>query len=142
MTAYTARPRGESLRYLLDTDWAISYLNQHLGTVRHLDTLRPEGVAISIVSLAELFEGTTGSYDPERNERALTDFLRPFPVINLDFPICRIFGAERSRLRAMGTLIPDMDLLIGATALRHGLTMLSNNRRHFGRLPGLNIVSV
>ena len=63
-------------------------------------------------------------------------------MINLDFPICRIFGAERSRLRAMGTLIPDMDLLIGATALRHGLTLLSNNRRHFGRLPGLNIVSV
>ena len=142
MTAYTARPRGESLKYLLDTDWAISYLNQHLGTVRHLDTLRPEGVSISIVSLAELFEGTTGSYDPERSERALIDFLGSFTVVNLDISTCRIFGTERARLRAMGTLIPDMDLLIGATALRHDLTLLSNNRRHFGRLPGLNIVSV
>ena len=129
------------MRYLLDTDWSISYLNDHPGTVRHLDTLRPEGIAISIVSLAELYEGPTNSSDPERNERALTDFLGPFPIINLDVAICRIFGTERARLRAMGTLIPDMDLMIGATALRHGLTLLSNNRRHFGRLPGLNIIS-
>ncbi len=64
MIAYTARPRGESLRYLLDTDWAISYLNQHSGTVQQLDTLRPEGITISIVSLAELYEGPTNSYDP------------------------------------------------------------------------------
>ena len=142
MIAFTVRPRSESLRYLLDTDWAISYLNQHPGTVQHLDTLRPEGIAISIVSLAELYEGPTNSYDPEQSERALTDFLGPFPVINLDIAICKTFGTERARLRAMGTLIPDMDLLIGATALRHNLTLLSNNRRHFGRLPGLNIVSV
>ena len=130
------------MRYLLDTDWAISYLNQHSGTVQQLDTLRPEGIAVSIVSLAELYEGPTNSYDPEHSDRALTDFLRPFPVINLDIAVCRIFGTERARLRALGTLIPDMDLFIGATALRHNLTLLSNNRRHFGRLPGLNIVSV
>lgn len=129
------------MHYLLDTDWAISYLNQHPATVQHLDALRPEGIAVSIVSLAELFEGTTGSNDPDRREKALTDFLEPFAIINLDVPICRLFGTERARLRAMGTLIPDMDLLIGATALRHNLTLLTNNRRHFARLPGLNIVS-
>ena len=49
---------------------------------------------------------------------------------------------ERARLRAMGTPIQDMDLLIGATALHHDLTLLSNNRRHFGRLSGLRITSV
>ena len=130
------------MSYLLDTDWAINYLNQDSQTVRHLDALRPAGVAISIISLAELYEGVINSYDPDPSERALTDFLRPFPVVHLDMPICRIFGMERARLRAMGTLIPDMDLLIGATALRHNLTLLSNNRRHFGRLPGLRVVSV
>ena len=35
-----------------------------------------------------------------------------------------------------------MDMLIGATAIRHGLTLLTNNRRHFERLRGLNIISV
>ena len=127
---------------LLDTDWAISYLNRVPQTVHRVDMLLSEGIAISIVSVAELYEGTLNSYDPERNERILSDFLRPFPIIDLDIATCRIFGVERARLRAAGTLIPDMDLLIGATALRHKLTLLTNNRRHFERLTGLSIISL
>ena len=127
---------------LLDTDWAIDYLRRVPQAVHWVDTLRPEGIAVSIISVAELYEGVINSYSPERNERELLDFLRPFPIIDLNIPICRIFGMERARLRAAGTLIPDMDLLIGATALRHNLTLLTNNRRHFERLPGLTIISV
>ena len=127
---------------LLDTDWAIDYLRRVPQAVHWVDTLLPEGIAVSIISVAELYEGVINSYSPERNERELLDFLRPFPIIDLNIPICRIFGMERARLRAAGTLIPDMDLLIGATALRHNLTLLTNNRRHFERLPGLTIISV
>ena len=126
---------------LLDTDWAINYLNRVPQTVSRVDALRSEGIGISIISVAELYEGALNSYDPTRNEGLMTELLRHLPIIHVDVAICRIFGTERARLRAMGRLIPDMDLMIGATALRHGLTLLSNNRRHFGRLPGLNIIS-
>ena len=126
---------------LLDTDWAINYLNRVPRTVSRVDELRPEGIGISIISIAELYEGVLNSHDPARNERLMLEFLRHHAMIDLDVTTCRIFGMERARLRATGTLIPDTDLLIGATALRHNLTLLSNNRRHFGRLPGLNIVS-
>ena len=130
------------MRYLLDTDWAIDYLNGNPQVRRRLDSLRPDGIGISIISLAELYEGIVNSSNREHDERELADFLRPFPLINLNLPICRIFGMERARLRARGTPIPDMDLLIGATALRHNLTLLTNNRRHFERLQGLRIISV
>ena len=126
---------------LMDTDWAISYLKRVPRTVRRVDALRAEGIAISIVSVAEIYEGVLNGNDPVRDERLLTDLLRQYPTIRLDVAICRIFGVERARLRALGTLIPDMDLLIGATALHHDLTLLSNNRRHFERLPGLRIIS-
>lgn len=126
---------------LLDTDWAISYLNRVPRTVRRVDELRHEGIAISIVSVAEIYEGVMNGYDPERGERDLTDFLLRCPVIYLDVPISRIFGVERARLRTAGILIPDMDLLIGATAIRHNLTLLTNNRRHFERMQGLDIIS-
>ena len=69
-------------------------------------------------------------------------FLASVEVVPLDETICRIFAQERGRLRAAGNLIGDFDLLIGATALRHGLTLLTNNRRHFERLQGLSILSV
>ena len=97
---------------------------------------------MSILSLAELYEGILGSMDSQDGERGLVDFLSDVPVVDLDDETCRIFGRERRRLRADGNLIGDMDLLIGATALRHGLTLLSNNRRHFERIEGLAIESV
>ena len=62
-------------------------------------------------------------------------------IVDVDWEICRIFARERGRLRAAGMPIPDFDLMIGATALRYNLTLLTNNRRHFERLTGLQIIS-
>ena len=105
-------------------------------------TLAPEGVGISIVSLAELQEGIARSVTPEVDQAILRGFLTTVTVVDLDEDTCRIFGTERARLRAEGNLIGDFDLLIGATAVRHGLTLLTNNRRHFERLADLAIESV
>ena len=52
-----------------------------------------------------------------------------------------VTSEERARLREEGNLIGDMDILIGATAISCNLTLLTNNRRHFERMQGLNIVS-
>jgi predicted nucleic acid-binding protein len=56
--------------------------------------------------------------------------------------VTRVFGRERGRLRAAGKTVGDFDLLLGATALRHGLTLLTNNRRHFELIGKLQIISV
>jgi predicted nucleic acid-binding protein len=53
-----------------------------------------------------------------------------------------LFAKERGRLRAAGSLIGDFDLLIGVTAIQNDLTLLTNNRRHFERINGLNIESL
>ena len=47
------------------------------------------------------------------------------------------FARIRARLRRQGQLIPDLDLLIAATAVTHGLTLVTRNRRHFERIPEL-----
>ena len=73
---------------------------------------------------------------------ALQDFLRGVTLLSVDERTCQIFGRERGCLRAAGLLIGDFDLLIGATALQHELTLLTNNRRHFERLDGLDIASL
>ena len=42
----------------------------------------------------------------------------------------------------MGKITSDFDLLIGMTARRHQLTLLTNNRRHFENIEGLRIESL
>ena len=130
------------MQYLLDTDWAIHYLHGVERVVTYVNGRITEGVGLSIASIAEIYEGVIYSSDPHGSESALRDFLVGVDVISIDDEICRVFATERGRLRSAGNLIGDFDLLIGATALRHDLTLLTNNRRHFERMDGLRIVSV
>jgi tRNA(fMet)-specific endonuclease VapC len=129
-------------RYLVDTDWVIHYLNGHPAIATRLSELFELGLAISIISLAELYEGVFYSREPKKNERVLHEFLEGVTVLGLDDQVCRHFAHERGRLRKARKIIGDCDLLIGSTALRHNLTVLTNNRRHFERINGIVLESV
>jgi tRNA(fMet)-specific endonuclease VapC len=62
-------------------------------------------------------------------------------ILGLDDEVCKRFGQLRGSLRKRGQGIGDFDLLISATALRHSLTLLTNNRKHFEGVSGLQIES-
>ena len=130
------------MRYLVDTDWVIHYLNGRAHIVTRIQELSPLGIAMSVISLAELYEGVYYSRNPLKSEQALHDFLSGVDLLGIDEEITRLFGRERGRLRAVGNTVGDFDLLIGATALHHDLTLLTNNRRHFELIEKLRIVSV
>lgn len=131
------------MQYLVDTDWAIDYMCRHQPIVERLDELLPQGIGLSVISLAELYDGILGDANRQRAERVLQAFLVHIEEIApLDEAVCRIFAVERRRLRSDGNRLEDLDLLIGATAIRHNLTLLTNNRRHFERMRELNIISV
>ena len=55
----------------------------------------------------------------------LPQFLTPFPTLDLNEPIMERFAEIRSHLCRRGEIIPDFDILIGATALYLGLTVLT-----------------
>ncbi len=130
------------MRYLVDTDWVIDHLHGHEPVVRRLELLAPQGIGLSIVSLAELYEGVIYSTSPQENEKALNYFLDGVDILYLEDAICQIFARERGRLRAVGRIIGDFDILIGSTAIYYELTLLTNNRRHFERMDGLSILSI
>jgi len=131
-----------TVHYLVDTDWTIHDLHGQAAITVRLDELQTEGLGLSVVSLAELYEGIYSSRDPQGSAQALRDFLAGVSVIGIDEEPCPVFGNERGRLRALGELLGDFDLFIGATDLRHHLTLLTNNRRHFERIEGLRIISL
>ena len=130
------------MRYLVDTDWVIHALHGNLAVIQRLEDMTDEGIGISVISTAELYQGAFYSGYPQANEVLLLEFISGYDVVQVDDDICRLFARERGRLKAAGTPIGDLDLLIGCTAIRHGLILLSNNRRHFERLQGLDIISV
>ena len=63
------------MEYLVDTDWVIDYLHEVDRTVRRLESLFTDGVGLSVVSLAELYEGLTRSRNPDADAEALRLFL-------------------------------------------------------------------
>jgi tRNA(fMet)-specific endonuclease VapC len=127
---------------LVDTDWIIHSLRGRADIIEKMRSYAAEGIAVSVVSLAELYEGVFYSNDPLGSEAGLSDFLNGATILDIDTEIARIFARERGRLRKLRQMIGDMDLLIAASAIRHGLALLSNNRRHFERIENLRIISM
>ena len=130
------------LSYLIDTDWIIHYLNGNSGIVEKIRLLEKEGLAASVISVAELYEGIYYSTNPAGNEKALNDFLSGISTLGIEDGVCKVFGKERGRLRQEKKMIGDFDLLIASTCLHHRLTLLTNNRRHYEMVDGLNILSL
>lgn len=131
-----------NINYLVDTDWIIHYLYGEENVVRRLEELRPHGLAVSIITLAELYEGVFYSKNPEASQKGVDDFMESIPVLGIKEEVCRIFGRERGRLRKQGNIIGDFDLLIASICLQYNLTLLTNNVRHFERVEGLKIISL
>ena len=128
--------------YLVDTDWVIDHFNRVEAVTRRLRELQPDGLALSIITVAELWEGVHFSRDPGGSLFTLEGFLRGVAVLGIDQEICKRFGHLRGSFRQEGKRVGDFDLLIAATALRHDLTLLTNNRRHFENVEGLRMESL
>lgn len=128
--------------YLVETDWAVHYLRGKESVISKFHELREDGMGLSIISLAELYTGIYYSTDPRKAADNLDNFLSFVTVLSVNDGICRIFGEENARLKKEGLTIDDFDLLIGSTCVYHGLKLLTNNRRHFERIKGIEIVSI
>jgi len=129
------------LSYLIDTDWIIHYLNENSGIVEKIGSLEKGGLA-SVISVAEPYEGIYYSTNPAGNEKALNDFLGGISTLGIEDEVCKVFGKERGRLRQEKKMIGDFDLLIASTCLHHKLTLMTNNRKHYEMVGGLNILSL
>ncbi len=127
------------MRYLVDTDWVIDVIKGIPSAVEILDQLIADGVAVSIISFGELYEGAYGFPDPDAEIGSIRDALSRFAILNLTELTMETFARLRALLRRQGMLIPDLDLLIASTALSYDLTLLSRNRRHFQHIPDLKL---
>lgn len=128
--------------YLIDTDWVVHNLNGVSKVRAKLLELEPYGLGLSIISLAELYEGVYNSRDSEVSMQRLKDFLSDISVLEINNDICKVFGQQRGSLRRQGLLIGDFDIMIAATSRYYNIPLCTNNVEHFRRIEGLEIISV
>jgi tRNA(fMet)-specific endonuclease VapC len=125
-------------KYLLDTNICIYYIKGQFELKHKFEKVNPENCFISEITLAELKFGVENSQRKERNQKALNDFLTGINIVPV-FHSLDLYASEKARLRKLGNTIDDFDLLIGVTAVRHNLTMVTNNINHFNRIKGIDI---
>jgi tRNA(fMet)-specific endonuclease VapC len=126
-------------RHLLDTNTCIFFMKDAHGVADRVRSLPVIDLAISEVTLAELMYGVSRSQHREKNQRSLDNFLELVEVLPIA-PVLGVFADEKARLRNAGTPVADFDLLIGATAVHHGLVLVTNNTKHFRRIQGIKLV--
>jgi len=127
------------MSYLLDTDQVVAYLKNRPDTIKLLTSLSGAGLAISLVSYGEIYEGIYFGKEREKHEKGFLAFLRQADVIPMNRRIMKRFARIRGELRATGSIIGDADILIAATAIDRNLTLVTGNKRHFERVPGLTL---
>ena len=125
---------------MLDTNICIYIIKQKPKTVldKFID-LDVFDVAVSSITLAELFYGVNKSNFKEKNLDALQEFLLPLEILYFDESDAFIYGKVRTELENMGKPIGSMDLLIASQALAKNLTLISNNISEFERIKELSL---
>ena len=127
------------MAYLIDTDWAINLLVGRNPAIAETRRLGMAQMSVSRVTAAELYHGAYATASPEGHVVAIRHFLDSCQVLEVSDAVCVRFGELRAGLWRQGEKLSDFDMVIAATALSHDLTLLTFNRRHFERVPGLRI---
>ena len=106
-----------------------------------LGTIYPdETPAIAAISASELLIGIYRAGTAERShlrEEFVEALLREVMVVPFDLPVARTHSQSWAYLMTEGQLIGNHDMLIAATAVSHGYSVLTHNLRDFHRVPGL-----
>lgn len=84
-----------SVQYLLDTTWLAEYLRGNPKFVQAIQERKTDGLAMSIVTLAELFSGVVRSTDREKAERDVQGLVSQVQVLGIDEPDRPDLGAGR-----------------------------------------------
>lgn len=128
------------MRYLLDTNVCVMYLNGRSTSVRdRLLSTPTEEMAVCSVVKAELFYGAMRSNNPKTTLERQQRFLARFVSLPFGDEAAIVSSQIRARLANAGTPIGGYDLQIAAIALANSLILVTHNIREFERVDGLQI---
>ena len=98
-------------------------------------------LALSFMSVAELYFGAYKAGWGDRRVARLENSLKNYVVLPYDYEVARLWGWIRAEHQRQGHDISDGDCWIAATAIRHDCALATNDRRGFDGTPGLTVIS-
>ena len=116
----------------VDTNAVIQLLNRSL----HPRVLGFDEILVPKIVVGELLFGAHNSDRVEDNRRRVFSFLNRVSLLDIDTEIADLYGRIKAQLRRNGKPIPQNDVWIAATAMRHGLPLVTDDQ-HFERIEGL-----
>jgi tRNA(fMet)-specific endonuclease VapC len=120
---------------VLDSDHCVAILR---GKLNLTDQVAPsEELAVTAISVGELTHGTHKSARTLENLTRLDVLLSRVTILAFDEPAARRFGKLKADLERAGASVGDLDLQIASIALENGALLVTHNRKHFDRVPGL-----
>jgi predicted nucleic acid-binding protein len=127
---------------ILDTSVLIEW-ERKAGSLETYAASHPdEPVGLSVITAAELLHGVHRADTAVRRLKRsafVEQILSSFPLYDFDLGVGRVYAELWATLERRGTKVSAHDLSIGATAISRGDTVLTLNRRDFGKIPGLSV---
>lgn len=133
------------MAFLFDTDAISELLRPRPATtfINWLKRVPREEQFTSAVVIGELYQGAYRSKACDRHLTNIEQCILPaITVLPYDIGTAKVFGRIRAQLAEAGTILPDADLQIAATALGHDLELVTGNLRHFRRIPSLKLNTI
>lgn len=125
--------------YFLDTNTCIDFLRgKNTLIYEHFNLIPNEEMQIPAIVKAELLTGAVKSKIPatlERTEKLLANFETVPFIDGMTYTYAKI----RAQLEVNGTPIGSNDMLIAATALYFGATLVTHNTGEFSRIKELSL---
>ena len=129
-------------RYLLDTHACLHLIRRGPGDLAALfERCAPGEIAISSLTLAALRARAQQSREPERNRRALDQFVLPLAVVDFDAEAAQWLGALAAGVAAPGGFAPQ-EAMLGAQALRLGAELVTPRPDLYAGLARLRVFAV
>lgn len=127
------------LKYMLDTNICILTIKKRPQQVREAFNRFYDQLCLSSISLMELIYGVKKVRQSRKNLAVVEGFAARLEVLSYDELAANHTGQLSAELARNGAPFGPYDQLIASHARSRGLSMVTNNRREFDRVPGLRI---